>query len=160
MTATRRGEIRRRPVRRSTHRMKPTTIHAARLLTSTAVLAAGAILSLLPVPEALELLEANETKRPVTLRTNTLRARRLELASALIARGVRLDPVGAWSKVGLVVFESAVPLGATPEYLAGHYMLQGAASLLPVMALGPRPGETVVDVAAAPGGAAQRVSAG
>jgi len=46
MTATRRGEIRRRPVRRSTNRMKPTTIHAARLLTSTAVLAAGAILSL------------------------------------------------------------------------------------------------------------------
>ena len=120
---------------------------------------AGAIFSLLPVPEALELLEANETKRPVTLRTNTLRARRRELASSLIARGVRLDPVGAWSKVGLVVFESQVPLGATPEYLAGHYMLQGAASLLPVMALGPRPGETVVDVAAAPGGKTSHLAA-
>ena len=113
----------------------------------------------MPVPEALELFEANETKRPVTLRTNTLRARRRELASALIARGVRLDPVGAWSKVGLVVFESQVPLGATPEYLAGHYMLQGAASLLPVMALGPRPGETVVDVAAAPGGKTSHLAA-
>ena len=114
---------------------------------------------MLPVPEALELLEANETKRPVTLRTNTLRARRRELASSLIARGVRLDPVGAWSKVGLVVFESQVPLGATPEYLAGHYMLQGAASLLPVMALAPRPGETVVDVAAAPGGKTSHLAA-
>ena len=72
---------------------------------------------------------------------------------------MRLDPVGAWSKVGLVVFESAVPLGATPEYLAGHYMLQGAASLLPVMALGPRPGETVVDVAAAPGGKTSHLAA-
>lgn len=111
------------------------------------------------MPEALELLEANETKRPITLRTNTLRARRRELASSLIARGVRLDPVGAWSKVGLVVFESQVPLGATPEYLAGHYMLQGAASLLPVMALGPRPGETVVDVAAAPGGKTSHLAA-
>lgn len=77
----------------------------------------------------------------------------------MIARGVRLDPVGAWSKVGLVVFESQVPLGATPEYLAGHYMLQGAASLLPVMALGPRPGETVVDVAAAPGGKTSHLAA-
>jgi 25S rRNA (cytosine2870-C5)-methyltransferase len=67
--------------------------------------------------------------------------------------------VGPWSKVGLVVFESQVPLGATPEYLAGHYMLQGAASLLPVMALAPRPGETVVDVAAAPGGKTSHLAA-
>ena len=67
--------------------------------------------------------------------------------------------MGPWSKVGLVVFESQVPLGATPEYLAGHYMLQGAASLLPVMALAPRPGETVVDVAAAPGGKTSHLAA-
>ena len=52
-----------------------------------------------------------------------------------------------------------MPLGATPEYLAGHYMLQGAASLLPVMALAPRPGETVVDVAAAPGGKTSHLAA-
>ena len=50
------------------------------------------------------------------------------------------------------MFESSVPIGATPEYLSGQYMLQGAASLLPVMALTPIPGERILDMCAAPGG--------
>ena len=42
--------------------------------------------------------------------------------------------------------------GATPEYLSGHYMIQGASSLLPVIALAPRAGNKVLDMCAAPGG--------
>ena len=107
---------------------------------------------LFPPQEALAFFDANESPRPLVIRTNTLRTHRRELAHSLINRGVTLEPVGKWSKVGLQVFESQVPLGATPEYLAGHYILQAASSFLPVMALAPQEGERCLDMAAAPGG--------
>jgi ribosomal RNA methyltransferase Nop2 len=142
--------------------------------------------------QAISFFDANETPRPVTIRTNTLRTRRRDLAQALINRGVNLEPIGKWTKVGLQVFESAVPigmlhssrtfpalsvhrlyvltlfpppspllflLGATPEYLAGHYMLQAASSFLPVIALAPQPGERCLDMASAPGGKTTYISA-
>ncbi|OCL03074.1 NOL1/NOP2/sun family putative RNA met [Glonium stellatum] len=109
--------------------------------------------------EAFAFFEANETPRPVVIRTNTLRTHRRELAQTLINRGVQLEPVGKWSKVGLQVFESQVPLGATPEYLAGHYILQAASSFLPVMALAPQEHERVLDMAAAPGGKTTHIAA-
>ncbi|CAG0897216.1 unnamed protein product [Darwinula stevensoni] len=80
------------------------------------------------------------------------------LAATLINRGVNLDPLGKWTKVGLVVYDSQVPLGATPEYQAGHYMIQGASSLLPVMALAPRPNERVLDLCSAPGGKSTHIA--
>lgn len=113
---------------------------------------------LIPLDQLVAFFEANEVHRPVTIRTNTLKCRRRELAQALINRGVNLDPVGKWSKVGLVIYDSAVPIGATPEYLAGHYMLQSASSFLPVMALAPQEGEKVLDMCAAPGGKTTYIS--
>ncbi|CAG7846032.1 25S rRNA (cytosine-C(5))-methyltransferase nop2; AltName: Full=Nucleolar protein 2 [Serendipita indica DSM 11827] len=117
------------------------------------------LFQLFTVNEAIEFFEANETPRPVTIRTNTLRCRRRDLAQALINRGVNLEPIGKWSKEGLQVFESSVPIGATPEYLAGHYMLQSASSFLPVLALDPKPNERVLDMASAPGGKTTYISA-
>ncbi|XP_056457860.1 probable 28S rRNA (cytosine(4447)-C(5))-methyltransferase [Gadus chalcogrammus] len=49
-------------------------------------------------------------------------------------------------------FDTVLLHSATPEYLAGHYMLQGASSLLPVMSLSPQEGECVLDMSSAPGG--------
>lgn len=115
-------------------------------------------MQIFPKPAELQaFLEANEMQRPVTIRCNTLKCRRKDLAQALISRGVNLEPtMERWNPVGLQVFDSKVPIGATPEYLAGHYMLQAAASFLPVLAMGisssAAPGERILDMCAAPGG--------
>ena len=120
---------------------------------------AAKLYSLFPPQEALAFFDSNETPRPMVIRTNTLRTHRRDLAHTLINRGVTLEPVGKWSKVGLQIFESQVPLGATPEYLAGHYILQAASSFLPVMALAPQEHERVLDMTAAPGGKSTHMAA-
>ena len=97
-------------------------------------------------------ITACEKPRPLTIRVNSLKVKRRQLAQMLIARGVNLDPLGDWCKDGLQIFSSQVPIGATPEYLRGYYMIQDAASFLPPMALNPKPGERILDMSAAPGG--------
>jgi ribosomal RNA methyltransferase Nop2 len=109
------------------------------------------LLDLFPPAECVEYMEASDRPRPLVIRTNTLKSSRKDLIDALTKRGASVEPVD-WSKVAIKVTESSVPIGATPEYLAGHYMLQSAASLNPVMALAPLPGEKVLDMSAAPGG--------
>jgi len=111
-----------------------------------------AILEMFPPHEAVQFLEAMEKDRPVTIRTNTIKAKRRDLVQALTKRGMHVEPLEKWSKVGLQVFESNVPVSGTVEYLAGHYMVQSAVSFLPVMALAPQENERVLDMAAAPGG--------
>lgn len=110
------------------------------------------VLNLFPPNECVEFMESNTTAKALTIRTNTLKTKRRELAKTLISRNINLDPLAEWSKVGLKIYSSPVPIGATPEYLAGHYMLQAASSFLPVLALEPQPGEKVLDMCACPGG--------
>ncbi|MCL4118233.1 UNVERIFIED_CONTAM: hypothetical protein GTU68_022552 [Idotea baltica] len=117
------------------------------------------LMDIFPLSELVDFLEANEVPRPVTLRTNTLKTRRKQLAQSLINQGVNMDVI-PWSKVGLVVYSNgSVPLGATMEYLCGHYILQGASSFLPVVALAPKENEKILDMCAAPGGKSTHIAA-
>ncbi|MBD3209748.1 SAM-dependent tRNA/rRNA cytosine-C5 methylase, partial [Candidatus Woesearchaeota archaeon] len=83
------------------------------------------------------------------LRANTLRTKEWEIINDLKAKGVALTripniPHGYW-------YEAGFSLGATPAFLQGRYYLQEAASQLPPLLLDPQPGETILDMAAAPG---------
>ena len=119
----------------------------------------GKFLDIFSPSQTVEFLQANETDRPVTIRANTLKTRRKDLQMSLRNRGMRVEAMDKWTKVGMVVYQSPVPIGATPEYLAGHYIIQSAASLLPVMALAPESGERILDMCAAPGGKSSHIAA-
>ena len=64
------------------------------------------LLDLFPPRELIEFIEANENQRPMVIRTNTLKTKRKDLAKTLIQRGVNLDPLAEWSKVGLKIYDS------------------------------------------------------
>ncbi len=56
-----------------------------------------------------------------------------------------------WYRHGFRVISGPAKLGNTPEHQLGLYYVQEAASMAPPVALDPRPGERVLDLAAAPG---------
>jgi NOL1/NOP2/sun family putative RNA methylase len=69
----------------------------------------------------------------------------------LEAKGFELESIDGLA-YAFQVLASPLSVGATTEYLLGHYMLQSPASMWAVETMGPRGGQLVVDMCAAPGG--------
>ncbi len=104
-------------------------------------------------------LEKDNETPPLVLRVNTLRRTREELLGALRAEGVEAEPSPVSPDgVRLAAFPSLTELKA---FQSGWFMVQDDAAQLVTDALDPQPGETVLDLCAAPGGksthAAQRM---
>jgi len=104
-----------------------------------------------------KMLKAYEQKPKRSIRVNTLKCSKEKLMKRLTMKGFLLEE-SPYYHLGFIVKNEPLPLGATTEYLLGHYFLQSQASWLPVLALNPQPGEFVVDFAAAPGGKATHIA--
>ncbi len=87
---------------------------------------------------------------PVVVWANTLRIPPERLADLLAAEGIPAEPVG-WYPRAFRLPPDARP-GRTWLYQVGLLHIQEEVSLLPVLLLAPRPGERILDMAAAPGG--------
>lgn len=95
-----------------------------------------------------ELLEVDSRR---AARANRLKTDPETVRERLTALGFELEPV-PWTEEAFVVDEPEDrPLGSTFEHRAGHVYVQAPVSTLPVEALDPKPGERVLDIAAAPG---------
>jgi 16S rRNA (cytosine967-C5)-methyltransferase len=96
-----------------------------------------------------KLLAAGDDTPPLTIRVNTLKTDRASLRKRLIERGFNVYD-GNMFKNALLVEGPDVVGGRF--YDSGLYTIQDEGAMAPVMALDPKPGDTVVDVCAAPGG--------
>ncbi|MHA1814542.1 MAG: SAM-dependent tRNA/rRNA cytosine-C5 methylase, partial [Candidatus Heimdallarchaeaceae archaeon] len=101
--------------------------------------------------ETSNLLQFNETELNKTIRLNTLRSSFERTIELLERKKIQLEEIVGMPEAKEII-KSPVPIGATPEYLGGYYMLQGKNSMLPSMILDPKIDELIGDFAAAPGG--------
>lgn len=104
-------------------------------------------------PDDHEAILAAQTRRaPLTLRVNTARVSRDDLAARLAGQDMRGTP-GLHSACALAVEGGGDPSGL-PGFAEGEFVVQDEASQLVASVLGPAPGERVLDACAAPGGKA------
>ncbi len=90
----------------------------------------------------------------VGLRVNTLKLSPAELQALL---PWRLEPL-PWTETGFVVQGDAAP-GKHPFHAAGLYYLQDPSAMAVAEAALPQPGESILDLAAAPGGKSTHLAA-
>jgi len=100
------------------------------------------------------LLEWNNTPPPVFIRVNTLKTTPEELAGQFEKEGVVFAPRSFDWALSDLVFElrSHPPLASLQSFQQGGFYVQDPSTLLAVRELNPQPGETVLDLCAAPGG--------
>lgn len=106
-------------------------------------------------PEKLrKLLEWNNTPPITYARANLLKTSPEELAAVWEKEGVRFVPRQFNWVVGDLVFElhSHPSINAMPSFQQGLFYIQDPSTLLAVSFLAPEPGESVLDLCAAPGG--------
>jgi tRNA (cytosine40_48-C5)-methyltransferase len=102
------------------------------------------------VPSVKDFLSKMERPPTQYIRVNTLKTNRDELQARLQSKGFELKST-VLQEV-LAVKRPGLATGATTEYLLGYYYIQDLSSCMAVDALGVIEHETVLDVAAAPGG--------
>ncbi len=86
-----------------------------------------------------------------SIRVNTLLASVAEVKKSIMAKGWQLEPI-PWCKEGFwISHPERRDVGNLLEHHLGRIYVQEAASMIPPLALKPKPGELLLDLCAAPG---------
>lgn len=109
------------------------------------------------IPDAQAWDSALSMPLPFTIWTNTLKTTAEQLKLSLEQGGFSLTPI-PWHGSAFRINNPDQSIGKTWQYLAGLYHIQEEVSMLSGMILGPQPGDTVLDVCAAPGNKTAQMS--
>jgi tRNA (cytosine49-C5)-methyltransferase len=102
--------------------------------------------------------ELFSVERRSSIRINRLTERPpAEILDDVRRRGFEVEPI-PWCPDAYFFFGAKHELGATDLFQHGYVYIQNASSLVPVLALDPRPGQAIFDVSAAPGGKAAHIA--
>jgi NOL1/NOP2/sun family putative RNA methylase len=96
-----------------------------------------------------------------SIRCNTLKISPNELIKRLKSKGWIIHQHFSDYPELMVIKNNLAPgeLGRSLEHLLGYYYVQEIASMLPILALKPKPGEKILDLAAAPGSKTTQIAA-
>jgi len=98
-------------------------------------------------------------QRAVTLRANPLKTDVQAVRQALADRGIETRTVAWYGDAMIVENAREDALTQLDMYERGEIYLQSLSSMIPPMFLGAKPGENVLDMAAAPGGKTTQIAA-
>ncbi len=114
----------------------------------------------LGVEETIRLCEANDSPWPLCVRANTLRTDADALLERLAEDGVAAHPAPYASHCLIVDgLPDGVGIRDLASYSEGLFVVQDESSVLAASLVAPQPGETVVDLCAAPGGKTTQLAA-
>jgi 16S rRNA (cytosine967-C5)-methyltransferase len=105
-------------------------------------------------PRTTQLLQWNNTPPKTFARLNRLKTDAAALIAQWREEGVAYDFVrpGPWPENQVFELKSHPPLGTLKSFADGWFYVQDPSTLLAVSQLRPQPGDTVLDLCAAPGG--------
>lgn len=106
-----------------------------------------------------KIIDGYKAKRFVTLRVNTLRSTCSKMEEELSKNKIQFEKV-LWSKDAFTIKNASEKEIQNLEcYQKGEIYLQSLSSMLPPILLNPKPGENILDMAAAPGSKTTQIAA-
>ena len=115
--------------------------------------------AIIPSEDYDEVLSSFHGRRSLTVRVNTLKTTIEEAKEELQAMGISVEQIEWLPEAFVLPIECKSQLSSSPAFNEGRIYIQGFASMLAAYALKPEPGETVLDLAAAPGGKTLHIAA-
>ncbi len=95
---------------------------------------------------------------PKAVRVNTIKTTVSEFENKLLHWDVDFHRSGI-NDLGIIINDDTLPLSHTLEFFRGNIQYQGLSSQIPSIVLNPRPGERILDLAAAPGSKSTQIAA-